>query len=140
MKSNKFWVAVLVTGIVANVIDFCFYALWMGPTYMASNPTLFRQDTNPAWFVVGDFIAVFVLAWVLDKVSSSFGSTPADGAKAGLYLGVLVNFPTYIFMHLMFNGYSYGLSWISTIYGIVWYVAMGALLAALMKKGSTTAA
>jgi len=139
MKSSKFWIAVLVTGVVANVMDYCFYMFWMGPTYMATNP-LFRQDTNPVWFVVGDFIAVFVLAWVLDKVSSSFGSTPGAGAKAGLYLGVLVNFPTYIFMHLMFNGYPYGLSWISTFYGIVWYVVMGAILATMTKKGGATSA
>lgn len=140
MKSGKFWIAVLVTGIVANVIDYCFYALWMGPTYMMTNPMLFRQDTNPVWFVVGDFISVFILAWVLDRVSSSFGSTPRDGAKAGLYLGILVSFPTFIFMHLMFNGYPYGLSWISTIYGILWYVVMGAILAAMMKKGATPSA
>ena len=139
MKSSKFWIAVLVTGIVANVIDYCFYSLWMGPTYMMANPVLFRQDTNPVWYVVGDFISVFIFAWVLDKVSSSFGAKPADGAKAGLYLGILVCFPMYIFMHLMFNGYSYGLSWISTIYGILWYVVMGAILAALMKKGGTAA-
>ena len=136
MKGSKFWIAVIVTGIVANVIDYCFYALWMGPTYMATNPTLFRMDTNPAWFVVGDFIAVFVFAWVLDMTFSSFGS----GAKAGVYLGLLVSFPTYIFMHLMFNGYSYGLAWISTIYGIVWYVVMGTILAALIKKGGSTSA
>ena len=135
MKSSKFWIAVLVTGIVANVIDYCFYALWMGPRYMATNPTLFRLDTNPVWFIIGDFIGVFVFAWVLDKTLSSFGS----GAKAGVYLGVLVSFPTYIFMHLMFNGYPYALSWISTIYGIVWYVAMGAILAAMMKKGTAAA-
>ncbi len=139
MKSSKFWIAVLVTGVVANVIDYCFYALWMGPTYMVTNPTLFRQDTNPVWFVGGDFIAVFILAWVLNRVSSAFGATTKDGAKAGLYLGVLVSFPTYIFMHLMFNGYSYDLSWISTIYGILWYVVMGTILAAMMKRGAAAA-
>lgn len=140
MKSSKFWIAVLVTAVVANVIDYCFYVLWMGPTYMMTNPTLFRQDTNPAWFVVGDCIAVFVFAWVLDRVSSAFGTTAQDGAKAGLYLGIIVSFPTYIFMHLMFNGYSYGLAWISTIYGILWYVVMGTILAAMMKKGGTSSA
>jgi len=136
MKSSKFWIAVLVTAVVANVIDYCFYVLWMGPTYMATNPVLFRQDTNPGWFIAGDFVAVFVLAWVLDKALPSFGS----GAKAGFALGVLVSFPTYIFMHLMFNGYPYALSWISTIYGVVWYTVMGVILAAMMKKGGTAAA
>jgi hypothetical protein len=139
MKSSKFWMAVLVCGVVANIVDWAFYTQWLGPTYMMSNPILFRQDTNPAWFVIGDFVSVFVFAWVFDKVSSVFGSTPKDGAKAGLYLGILVSFPTYIFMNLMFNGYSYSLSWISTIYGVLWYIGVGALLALLMKKSPASA-
>jgi len=139
MKSGKFWIAVLVAGIVANVIDYLVYTQWLGPTYMMSNPVLFRQDTNPAWFVVGDFVSVFVFAWIFDKVSSVFGSSVQDGAKAGFYLGILVSFPTYIFMHLMFNGYPYGLSWISTIYSVLWYVMVGAILAAMMKKGKAAA-
>jgi len=139
MKSGKFWIAVLVAGIVANVIDFLVYTQWLGPTYMMSNPVLFRQDTNPVWFVVGDFVSVFVFAWIFNKVSSVFGSSVQDGAKAGCYLGILVSFPTYIFMHLIFNGYPYGLSWISTIYSVLWYVMVGAILAAMMKKGGSAA-
>ncbi len=135
MKSGKFWLAVLAAGVVMNVIDFLVYTQWLGPSYMMTNSVLFKQDTNPIWFVIGDFVSVFVFAWVFDKVSASFGSTLQDGAKAGLFLGVLVNFPTYIFLHLMFNGYPYALSWISMIYGIVWYVVVGTLFAALMKKG-----
>jgi hypothetical protein len=139
MKSSKFWIAVLVCGIVANIVDWVVYSMWLGPTYMMSNPILFRQDTNPAWFVIGDFVSVFVFAWILDKVSSVFGSTAQAGAKAGLYLGILVCFPTYIFMHLMFNGYPYGLSWIGTIYGVLWYVGIGALLVSMMKKAPAAA-
>ncbi len=135
MKSGKFWLAVLAAGVVMNVIDFLVYTQWLGPSYMMTNSVLFKQDTNPIWFVIGDFVSVLVFAWVFDKVSASFGTTLQDGAKAGLFLGVLVNFPTYIFLHLMFNGYPYALSWISMIYGIVWYVIVGVIFAALMKKG-----
>jgi hypothetical protein len=140
MKSSKFWLAVLVAGVVANILDYLVYTQWLGPTYMMSNPTLFRQDTNVAWYVVGDFVAVFVFAWIFNKVSGSFGSTVQDGAKAGLYLGIFANFPLWIFMHLMFNGYPYSLSWISTIYGIIWYVILGAVVAAMMKKGGSATA
>ena len=136
MKSSKFWLAVLVAGVVVNIVDWLFYAQWLGPTYMMSNPALFRQDTNPGWFVFGDFVFVFVFAWIFNKVSGSFGSTVTDGAKAGLYLGIFANFPMQIFMYLMFNGYPYSLSWISTIYGILWYVLVGVILAAMMKKGA----
>ena len=138
--NGKFWVAVVVAGLVANAMDFVVYSMLLGPAYFMTNPALFRQDTNPMWFVIGDFIAVFVFAWVYNKVSGSFGTTLAGGAKAGLYLGVFMNFPAYIFMHLMFNGYPYSLSWISTGYGILWCVIVGTVLAAMMKKSGTTSA
>jgi hypothetical protein len=34
----------------------------------------------------------------------------------------------------MFKGYPYSLTWVSTIYGILWYVIVGAILAAVMKR------
>ena len=139
MKSNKFWLAVLVGGVVANIIDFIVYGMWLQQAYFMQNTVLFRQDTNVAWYVVGDFIAVFIFAWIFTKVSGSFGSTVQDGAKAGLYLGIFANFPLWIFVHLMFNGYPYSLSWINTIYGVIWYVILGAVVAAVMKKKEATA-
>lgn len=139
MKSGKFWLAVLVGGVVANILDWAVYTQWLGPTYMAANPAVFRQDTNPMFYVFGDFVMVFVFAWVLDKVGSAFGSTPKAGMMAGLYLGILVNFPMNIFLHLMFNGYPYSLSWIGTIYGIIWYMIVGYVIAMVMKKAPTAA-
>ncbi len=141
MKSSKFWLAVLVGGVVANVIDYVVYTYWLGPTYMATNSALFNQDPNNIrWYIIGDFVAVLVFAWIFDKVSGSFGSTPKDGAMAGLYLGIFATFPMQIFIHLMFNGYPYSLSWISTIYGIVWYTIVGYVVAMVMKKGSVASA
>lgn len=139
MKSGKFWIAVLVAGVVANIVDYVVYGLWLGPTYFMQNTVLFNQNANPVWYVIGDFVSVFVFAWILNKVSGSFGSTPMDGAKAGLYLGIFINFPTWIFVHLMFNGYPYGLSWINTVYGIIWYVGIGCILMTMMKKPAATA-
>ncbi len=141
MKSSRFWLAVLVGGVVANVMDYLVYGRWLSNAYFMKNPVLFNNDPgNIPWFIVGDFVAVLVFAWIYDRVSSSFGSTPMDGAKAGLYLGVFANFPLGIYMHLMFNGYPYGLSWISMVYGVIWCVVVGAVLAAMMKKGSMAAA
>ncbi len=141
MKSSRFWLAVVVGGVVANIMDMLVYGQWLSKTYFMNNPSLFNNDPgNIPWYIVGDFVAVLVFAWIYDKVSSSFGTSVGDGAKAGLYLGIFMNFPTWIFMHLMFNGYPYALSWISTIYGIIWYVIVGAVVAAMMKKGSVAAA
>lgn len=133
MKSGRFWLAVLVGGVVANILDALVWGLWLQPAYM-QNTVLFREDVNMVWYIIGDFIAVFVFAWVYDKVAGSFGTTVKDGATAGLYLGILMSFPTFIFMHLMIKDFTYGFSWILTIYGIIWYVILGAVVAAVMKK------
>ena len=134
MKSSKFWLAVLVAGVVMNILDYIIYGMWLGNAYFMQNTVLFRQDTNPIWYVIGDFVGVFVFVWVYSKISGSFGPTVQDGVKAGLYLGIFANFPLWILMNLMLNGFPYSLSWISTIYGIIWCMIVGAIVAAVMKK------
>lgn len=133
MKSGKFWLAVLVGGVVVNILDFLVWGLWLGPSYIMQQ-AIFRQDTSMVWYIIGDFVATFVFVWVYDRVAGSFGTTVKDGATAGLYLGILMSFPTFILMYLMVKDFPYGLSWIMTIYGIIWYVILGAVVAAVMKK------
>lgn len=133
MKSGKFWIAVLVTGVVVNIFDFIVHGMMLASTYM-SMPDVFNQTEDPTWFIVGDFIAVLVFAWFYDKVYSSFGGGMMAGATYGLYAGVLVSFPTWIFAHLMIAGFPYGLAWTFTLLGIVWGVIAGAVLGAMYKK------
>jgi len=133
MNIKKLVLATVVAGVVANVLDFVVHGMILGGTY-AQNPSLFRQDVSPLWFIVGDFVAVFVFLWVYDRVYSSFGGGPKGGATFGLFAGILVNFPSWIFAHLMFVGYGYSLSWTMTIYGIVWAIVVGAVAGALYKK------
>jgi len=64
-----------------------------------------RTDTRLVYYIVADFVAALVLAWVLNRISSAFGDGAKGGAAAGFYLGVLVNFPAYHFLHLMAKNY-----------------------------------
>ena len=57
-----------------NVIDFLAQGMLMVPMYYSKHTDVFIQTTNPVWFVIGDFITVFVLAWVYLKVSGSFSA------------------------------------------------------------------
>ena len=133
MKIPRIWIAVLVAGIVCNVLDLVVQGKLLTDAYYVKIDSM-RQDTNPAWFVFGDFVAVIVLAWVLGRVSAAFGPSLKAGATAGFFFGVLANFPTWHLVALMFKGIPYPLVWIETIYGIIWYVIAGAILAALMEK------
>lgn len=139
MKNPRFWLAVLVVGIVANALDFVVQGKLLTDAFYSKIDTM-RQDTNPAWFIFGDFVAVTVLAWVYQRVASVFGPGAKGGAAAGFSLGVLVNFPTWHFIGLMFKGVPYALVWTNTLFGIVWYVIAGALLGAMLSKPAAPAA
>ena len=132
MKSSKFWLAVLGAGVVANIID----ALVMGGLLASTMESIesMRHDTNVAWFVVGDFMFVFVMTWFYDRVYGSFSGGPKGGATFGFYVGLICNFPTWIFIHLMFKGFPYGLSWTLTIYGIIMGIIVGSVIGAIYKK------
>ncbi|HTX18373.1 MAG TPA: hypothetical protein VMG34_06910 [Bacteroidota bacterium] len=139
MKSARFWIAVAVSGVVMNVLDFVGQAMIMTDMYYAKHPDVFLTTTNPAWYVLVDFVTVFVLAWVFTKVAKSFSAGWRGGAAYGLYAGILVNFPTWIMTHLMLKGFSYKFAWFSTFYGIVWTIIAAAVIAAIYPKEAPTA-
>lgn len=134
MNTKKLVIATLVVGIVMNVLDFVIHGLVLSGAYYSQLPTLFRQDTSPTWFVIGDFVAALVFVWVYDRVYGSFGGGPKGGATYGLYAGVLINFPTWIFASLIYVGFPYSLSWVWTIIGILYGVVVGAVAGAMYKK------
>ncbi|MGA9407604.1 MAG: hypothetical protein WBW71_10770 [Bacteroidota bacterium] len=141
MKNSKFWLAVGVAGVALNILDIILQGMVMQNLYYAKHADVFNQATNPVWFVVGDFLSIFILVWVYDKVAGSFSSGWKGGAMFGLYTGILINFPTWIFVHLwLLKGFSYHFAWFSTIYGIVWTVIAGALIAIIYKKAPTAPA
>ena len=139
MKSARFWIAVAASGVVMNIADFLGQGLVMTSMYYAKHPETFvTTTTNPLWFIFGDFVTIFVLAWVFAKVAASFNAGWSGGAMYGLYAGVLVNFPTWIMAHLMVKGISYKFAWFSTIYGIAWTVIAGAILGAIYPKKTSS--
>ena len=138
MKALKCLVAVIVAGVVGNTLDYAVQAKWLASAYYSKIESM-RMDTPVSQFVFADFVGVFVLAWVLCRLSASFASGAKGGATAGFYLGVLVNFPAYHFIFLTFKGYPYPLVWINTVYGVVWYVIIGAILGAFMCKAAAPA-
>ena len=138
MKNPKCWLAVIVAGLVGNVLDFIVQGKLLTNAYYAKLDSM-KQDTSPGWFVFGDFVAVIVFAWVFARVASVFGAGAKGGAAAGFYLGVLVSFPTYHFIYMTVKSYPYPLAWINTLYGIAWYVVIGAVIGAMLQKPAPAA-
>jgi hypothetical protein len=136
MNVKKLLIAAVVVGIVMNVFDWVVQGMILQKAYYSTLTTLFRpaEELPMLWLIIGDFVAALVLVYVYDRAYSSFGGGPKGGATYGLYAGILVNFPTWIFAHLLFVGFPYSLSWVWTVVGVVWFVVGGAVAGALYKK------
>jgi hypothetical protein len=132
MDVKKLLLAALAVGVVANVFDFVVQGQLLAGHY--SNLPLFKPEPPIPWLVFGDFVAALVFVWVYARVHGSFGGGPKGGATYGLYAGILVNFPTWIFAHLLFVGFPYALSWIWTAVGVAWCLIAGAVAGAVYKK------
>lgn len=134
MNWKKLLLASLVVGVVMNIVDFVVQGQILQNAYYSRLTSLFRADAPMHWLIVGGFVGAFVFVWIYDRVYASFGGGPKGGATYGLYAGILVNFPTWIFMNLLIVGFPYSLAWIWTIYGVVWGVIAGAVAGAAYKK------
>ena len=91
------------------------------------------------WFTAGcvlvsNVVAGLVFAWVYLKVAGSFASGVSGGATMGFYAGVLVNFPSAIFLSVVLQNFPYALSWLWVVAGIVFYVIAGAIAGALNRR------
>jgi hypothetical protein len=134
MKEGRFWIAVAVTGVAMNVVDTIFQGyLFAAPIY-ERYAGVFRQDASlMPFYIVGDFVAVLVVAWLYLKVRGSFDAGLRGGAIFGFYVGMVMSFPMYHFAQLMIEGFPYWVAWVFTFYGIFWGVATGTLLGKLLE-------
>lgn len=134
MKNPKFWLAVLVAGIVVNILDMIVMGMMVSPIFEGIESMNPSDESKIIWYVLGDFVAIFVFMLVYDRVYSSFTPGPGGGATFGLYGGLLVGFPTWIFIQMMFKGFPYGLAWGMVFYSLIWGAIAGAVMGAMYKK------
>lgn len=128
-------IAILVAGIVVTALDAYVQGNLLTHAYYSKMDSM-KHDTAISSFIIADFVAVAVFAWVFCKVGSAFGDGLKGGMCAGFFLGVFATFPTYHFVFLTTTGYPYSLAWINTGYGIVWYMVIGAIIGAMTKKSA----
>jgi hypothetical protein len=131
MNLRKWLTIGLVLGVVANVLDFIVQGNLLAGYYLQPP---FLQENNIGWLVVGDLIAGLVFAWVYLRFAGAVPAGVSGGATIGFYTGVVANFPTWIFMHLLIAGFPYALSWIWTIYGVIYFVVLGAVAGTMNRR------
>lgn len=109
----------------------------MGST-MAQIPGM-SADFSKMWEFVGDLFAAGVLVWVYDKVKAVFGSGMKGGATYGFYAGVLINFPTWLWM-TVYAGWPYRAAWTLVIVSVVVTTISGTLVGLVYEKVGAKAA
>jgi hypothetical protein len=129
---KKFVTIGLVLGILANVLDIVLHGFLLAGLYQAY--PVFRTESPIPLFILGDFVAAFVFTWVYLRWGPGPAAGAAGGAVFGFYAGVLVNFPTNIFLHLTIRGIPYFMAWVWTACGILWYVVLGAVAGAMNRR------
>lgn len=127
MTRKQLALSIVAGGIVANVLDFIAHGLVMGGVY-AERTALFRTDGSLLWLNLGDFVSVAVFVWVYQRVRTCFRGGAAGGATFGLYAGVLIGFPTHVFLNLVIVDFGLGLALAWTVHEIVWTVTVGAVV------------
>lgn len=107
----------------------------LGPTMgsaMAQIPGM-TGEFSMMWQTVGNLAGAIVLVWVYDRVRGSFAGGLKGGAVFGLYAGVLVHFPTWLYM-TVYAGWPYSATWHATLVLVVFTIPAGALAGLAYEK------
>lgn len=119
----------VVAGVVLNVLDITVQGGLLAHYYVGP---AFRDtaDLIPQ-LIATDFVAGFVFVWVYLKLGAATGTGAVGGARFGWFAGMLYSLPMYIAMHLLFNGYSFRLAVVNTVYQVAAYIVAGVAVGAL---------
>lgn len=129
MNLKTFIKLTLVAGIVLNALDFVVQGLLLSSLYVG--PSFRNVDEVLPQLIALDFVAGGVFVWLYLKLGAATGAGARGGALFGCYAGMLYSFPMFIAMHLLFNGYSFQLAMINTVYQVAAYVVAGLAIGAL---------
>jgi hypothetical protein len=131
MQLNKAVPAMVLVFIWGVVFDNFLMPITMGSA-MAQIPGI-TATPSILWQTVGNACSALVLVWVYDRVRGAFASGLSGGALFGFYSGVLINFPTWLYM-TVYAGWPYRGTWHATLVLIVAGVVSGALAGLVYEK------
>jgi hypothetical protein len=122
--------------LAASLAVLVFYLVWdnflAGPVIGSAIAGIpgFTGAVAKQYEVIGDAFAAVVLAGPYARTRSVFGASPKGGAVYGVYAGLLINFPTWLFMSVYFS-WPYKSAWHITLVGVLTTVVAGAIMGAV---------
>lgn len=127
----KFAVAVVVLFVWGYVFETFLSPMVYGDS-MSLIPGLVSEPSM-MYLIVGAIVGSAVFVWVYEKVRGSFAPGMAGGAVFGLYAGILMNFPMWLYFTLYVN-WPYGVMWRFTVVGIILTALNGLLVGLVYEK------
>ena len=138
MQLNKALPAMVLVFAWNLLFDNFLLGITMGSA-MAQIPGM-TGEFSMLWQTVGNVFSAIVLVWVYDRVRGAFAGGLSGGALFGFYAGVLINFPTWLYM-TVYAGWPYRPTWHATLVLTLSTVVAGALAGlAYEKLGGSKAA
>ena len=139
MTSKQLLLGFIILGVIGNIYDMLFHGMMLGSTYATIAAMTSKEEMNPMWFVLLDFIGAFFFVWVFSRIKSSFASSPAGGMMYGLLAGILVTIPGMFYEALMYKGFPMWLSFAWFVGFVLKYIIYGAVLGMIVKPKQATA-
>ena len=130
------WLAV----VVATVVSFIFGWVWYGPLFgkawargsgMSEKDISKNKKKGMAGPLIGHFIGDLIMVYVFAVLIGWIGaSTFADAVMLGLYLGIGFMVAGPLIGDILWKGRPWSFFWINTLYWILNFVIIGAVLIA----------
>lgn len=132
----KSFLAAAITVLVVYLVWDNFLSSMVIGSAMAAIPGM-KAEYSKLWETVGDVCAALILAGMYARVRGVFGTGLKGGATYGFYAGLMINFPTWLFM-TVYAGWPYGATWTLTIALVVVTTVSGALMGVVYQTLSAT--
>jgi len=131
MQLKKAVPAILVVFVWYLIWDYFLGAIVAGPAMMQI-PGM-GEEYSKLWELVGDLCGAGVLVLVYEKVKAAFATGVKGGFTYGLYAGILMNFPGWLWM-TVYADWPYAATWHIVIVLTLMTVVSGMLIGLVYDK------
>ena len=137
--NKRFWMAFVACWVVGQVLGFLIHGVWLSETYK-SLASLWRPEAemnSMMWIMMLDSaVLVFAFCYIFTKGYEAKGVM--EGVRYGLWVALLASIPTsfdwYVILPMPL---SLSVKW--AVSGVVYFVVLGAVLAAIYRRDAAPA-
>lgn len=139
MNNKTFWIGFVAVFVVAQVIGYLVHQVWLADTYVALADSFRPQSElmSMMWMMtVASVVSLFLFCYIFTRGYEGKGI--AEGLRYGLLIGLFVALPMAVNQYVVYPITS-NLALIWFVAGLVGYMILGAVFAAIYKPSGSVA-